>query len=474
MLSAIFKQEWLLFRRQKAEITALVLFMLIGMLSIRTGYHSIALQSTQTDSIRQAYQTDLNAALARFNDTATPAKKAQARHAGMPQVINFRLPQNVILVPRPLSALSLGQSDIQPFYHQVKTSIDFTAPPNVPVSNPSRLFAGNFDLSFVLIFLLPLFVIAFCYPVYAMEKEAGTLTLLMVQGASIQRIMIYKLLFRLLIFTIVLMILNLAGFLAASLIQPVTGSEVISWTGCSFAYLLTWFAIAYLIISFKRSAPVTAMAMAGVWLLLLILIPSAINMYLSMKYPIPLRDALSSFDRHTGEEVWASPPRVLADSFFRYNPQYASLKDPAKDSLRTGKIFIVAYYDLKERKVKRMAELFDQEVQQHNEVAARLSRWDPPLLLQAAFNAMAGTDRNSYLQFNDKADQFRKTWRDFLYGFQLTETSLKPAEFHAFPVFDTKRAPVRFTNHIPAILLLLCISILITLWGHFTFKKSAI
>lgn len=474
MFSAVFKHEWLLFRRQKTGIAALIFFILTGLLSIRTGYRTILLQSVQADSIRQAYQVDFNNALARFNDTATPAKKVQAMYAGLAEIVSFRLPQNTFLVPRPLAMLSIGQADIQPFSQQVKTNIDFTAPPNTPVSNPSKLFAGNFDLSFVLIFLLPLFVIAFCYPVYALEKEAGTLTLLMVQGAGVQRIMIYKLLFRVLIFTIVLMLLNLAGFLSASLLQTITLTEIITWSLCSFLYLLVWFAIAYLVISFKRPASVTAMSMAGIWLLLLIIIPAGINMYLSMLYPIPLRDGLASYDRHTGEEVWASPPGLLADSFYHYNPQYAGFKDPAKDSLRSGKVFSIGYYDLKERKVKRMADLFNREVAKHNLAATRLSAWDPPLLLQAAFNAMAGTDRESYVRFNTSVERFRRAWRAFLYQYQLRDIKLKPSDFYTFPVFDTKREPVRLINHLPAMMILLGTTILITLWGHFTFKRSAI
>lgn len=471
MLSAIFKHEWLLLRRQKTEVAALLFFILTGLLSIGTGYRAIRLQSVKTDSLQKAYQTDFGNALARFNDTATPQKKVQASFAGSAEVVNFRLPQNAILVPRPLAILSLGQSDVQPFNQQVKTSVDFTAPPNTPISNPSKLFAGNFDFSFVLIYLMPLFVIAFCYPVYAMEKEAGTLTLLMVQGVSVQRIMIYKLLFRLMIFTIVTFILNLAGFISAALLQPVTGIEAIIWTCCSLAYLLIWFAIAYLIISFKRSATITAMAMAGVWLLLLIVIPSMINMYLSTRYPVPLRDALSSYDRHTGEEVWASPPRILADSFFLNNPQFAALKNPARDSLRSGKAFVIGYFDLKERKVRRVASLLDHEVETHNRIASRLSAWDPPLLLQTAFNSIAGTDRKSYLRFQDNVSQFQRTWRNFLFNYQMRDRHLQPDEFHNFPVFDTKRDPVRFNDYLSTILVLLCATMLITVWGHFTFKK---
>ncbi|MEJ7658781.1 MAG: hypothetical protein WKG07_03710 [Hymenobacter sp.] len=58
-----------------------------------------------------------------------------------------------------------------------------------------KLLVGNFDLAFVLVYLLPLFVIALGYGLLAGEQESGVLPLLRVQAASVRRLLLGKLLF---------------------------------------------------------------------------------------------------------------------------------------------------------------------------------------------------------------------------------------------------------------------------------------
>src|SRR3546814_6574788 len=65
---------------------------------------------------------------------------------------------------------------------------------NFEIENPLNLMTGTFDISFVVIFLLPVFIIALTYDMLSGEKESGTLALAMTQPVSLRTFMAGKLL----------------------------------------------------------------------------------------------------------------------------------------------------------------------------------------------------------------------------------------------------------------------------------------
>ena len=65
-------------------------------------------------------------------------------------------PRYAVLPPAALAPLSVGQSDLLPFYFKVSTDARETVVAATEIENPHRLLVGRFDLAFVLVFLYPL------------------------------------------------------------------------------------------------------------------------------------------------------------------------------------------------------------------------------------------------------------------------------------------------------------------------------
>ncbi|HEV7443610.1 MAG TPA: ABC transporter permease subunit, partial [Steroidobacteraceae bacterium] len=114
-----------------------------------------------------------------------------------------------VLPATPLAALTIGQSDLLP-------SVLPLAPATLPSlqgssepENPHRLLIGRFDAAFVVVFLMPLLIIALTYALLAGERERGTLALLLAQPLSLRSLFAGKLAPR------VLLVLALFGLLAA-------------------------------------------------------------------------------------------------------------------------------------------------------------------------------------------------------------------------------------------------------------------
>lgn len=470
LLAALFRFEWYRLLRSRIMLGSLAAFVIIAGLAIRTGRQAVQVRLVQLDSIRTAYQRDFESQWKLMTDTSAAGRK-KAAVAGLGAVVNYRLPQNALWVPQPLQTLSTGISDIQPFYHQVQTTVNFTEPPNIPVSNPVRLFAGNFDLAFVWLYILPLLVIAFCYPLYAEEKESGTAALLTVQGSSLRRIIGYKWLFRTTLISVLVLLLNVAGFVAA----PLHGNGISLWGWCwvTQLYILLWASLAWLAVSLRYNSALTALLLTGCWLLAVMIGPAVANIYLAARHPLPLRSELASLQRHESEEIWSMPGRALIDSFNVAHPQYMSSFNPARDTGRPGMRFVAGYYYLLEKRVKQAAATMDKEKMVRNHYFERMSAINPVLHTQQLYNRLAGTSLDDYNDYRQQVAAFQRQWKGFIYAYQLAEKPLDAAAFRQFPVFALHRQSLSAGALLSDCTLLYVLIVLFAAGGYFLFYRNA-
>jgi len=435
LLKTIFRHEWKQFLQHRWMWISLMAFVLISGLSLVTGRHSVQTRLTQIDSIHNAYNRDYTAVLKRFTDTSTAKAKNDAKNAGLPVMINFRLPQPAIKTPSLLSPLATGMMDILPWYQQIRYVKNFNEAAVVPVSNPLVLFAGNFDYSFVLIYLLPLLIISWCYAVFDSEKNAGTIRLLAVQSGKPETIIRLKLLFRYVLLAGIVVLLNIAGFIVCSGLQKTNWPAYAWWMLLSLLYLLFWFSLCRLFVALRKSGITTALYMITSWLALLLVIPSLCNSYIQAKYPLPLQDEIAAYRRHQSEEIWNSQPKSLADSFNKYNPQYAASINEAKDTVKLSDRCIAGYYDLLERRMNRVLQPLQQQLQARNTALQKILGWNPASFTQGNFASLAAANLAAYEIYSVQADSFQKRWQAFLYPYHLSDQSLKPEQFGDFPQF---------------------------------------
>ncbi|HEY8897248.1 MAG TPA: DUF3526 domain-containing protein [Niastella sp.] len=462
----VFRFEWLSFIRNRIMLCSLAAFTFISLWSIHTGRVTLQHRLVQQDSIRTAYKADFETQYKLLADTS-----ATGKNTGLAAVVNYRLPQNALWSPQPLQALAIGITDIQPFYYQVQTSVNYQEPSNIPVSNPVRLFAGNFDLVFVWIYLLPLIVIAFCYPLYAEEKERGTASLLMVQQISLRKFIGYKLLFRAVIISSLVFALNLIGFIST----PVSGGNAITqlwWFVITQLYILIWCAVSWAVVCCKWSSTITALLLTGCWLLAVMVAPALVNMYVLAHRPVPLHTELASLQRHESEEIWALPPHVLVDSFNAAHPQYANSSNPLKDTVHGSNRFFTGYYYLLEKQVGIAAAQLDSQVTARNQYFENLAAFDPVLYTQQLYNQLAGARLQDFRSYHNQVVAFQQQWKSFLYPYQLSSTPLGPQQFRQFPVFHFQNEPLSTTGLLKGCALLLLFILLPLAAGMYVFNRN--
>ena len=139
------------------------------------------------DGLRNHLRKDTEKYAAEVEAAGGEYKFASVRHSpgsGPPQgtnagAVGAETSKYVTLPPTGLAALSVGQSDIQLNYLPISLATTLDVTKNLELENPINLSTGSFDIAFVVIFLLPIFILAMSYDLLSSEKERGTLAMIL-------------------------------------------------------------------------------------------------------------------------------------------------------------------------------------------------------------------------------------------------------------------------------------------------------
>jgi ABC-2 type transport system permease protein len=349
-------------------------------------------------------------------------------------------PRYAVMPPAPLAALSVGQSDLLPYYFKVTTEAKEDVTAGTELENPHRLLTGRFDLAFVLISLYPLLVLAFAYNLLSMEKEQGTLALALSQPVSVARLALGKLAVRFAVFLITLAALVLAASLIAGVDVFAQGAGVGAglWLAVVVAYGLIWFALAIFVASFGRPSATNAMVLAAVWLGFVILVPSLLNLGAATLYPVPSRVEMVQAVREASDEANRQSSVLLA-RYYEDHPELASGgADQAMNDFYTIRVAVMA--DVEQR-VRPVLDRYERQLAAQRRMVSRLRLFSPAILMQDALNDLSGTGTARHQHFLEQVGRFHESWR--AYFVPLIFRKAKVENYGVLPSFVYEEEPER-------------------------------
>nr|WP_276902209.1 DUF3526 domain-containing protein [Pedobacter kyonggii] len=438
MFKTIFLFELRLLARQKFMFVLIGFFFVAGLYSVFDGYRFTQKQLLAIDSLRHGYQKKYQEAVASFSaDTTTTAGKTLFNQAGIPAVIEYKNPLYAIHKPHSISILSIGQRDLTPYYDVITRKRNFVQGTNAEISNPELLASGNFDLAYVIIYLLPLLAIALTYNTLSKEKEQQTDTLLSLQGTHFGRIISYKLVFRFMLIGIMAWLLSIIGFISSAFLISFDPTAAILWLLSISAYLFFWFVIIFFIVRLSQSSVHNALYLLGLWCFFLLLLPALCNAIVRLYHPIPLKTDTAVALRENSEAVWALPRKLLIDTFYLNNPKYRHLRTPSDTSENSNKRF-AAYYDLLGRRMTQVVKNYNQYPEKQNAAANSISWINPATKTQYILNGIAETGLKDYLSYQDQVNAFQKTWVDFMSDYIISDKKLRLNDLKNLPEFKLK------------------------------------
>lgn len=344
-----------------------------------------------------------------------------------------------ILPPSGLAALSVGQSDIQLSYVPVALRNFEQVTRNTELENPVNLKKGTFDVAFVVIFLMPIFILAMSYDLLSSEKERGTLAMVLVHPITLGKLMTSKLIARAAIMLAVVLAFGCGALLVAGtgLDRIDTWIRFATWIGGTLLYCVFWFGLAVLVNALGRNSATNGIILAASWLMLVVVIPTLVSLVATALYPAPSRFDFITAARSAQTQSEARYMQALDKYYYDHLEFVPDGKDKVNDFLAVT----IAKEAAVDAAVKPLYEQFRMQLANQERAVAAFQYLSPAIMMQRSMSEIAGTSSSRYADFVEQMRAFHARWTEFFTTRFLKRQPLTTADYANFPSFQYVEEP---------------------------------
>lgn len=440
----------ILLRSRWIQILSLLLLLLFSF-SVMNGREKV--ENRQRDiSIAKKEVKETDRTMLQLLDSVEQGYEVSASSWTIPTnpmtVANYH-PRVAAMEPKTLAFISTGQADLFTHYVKPTASGDDFALNFTEMTSPVQLLFGSFDLAFVIVYLLPLLIIAFTYNVLSSEKEQGSLPLLASQPISIYKWVFQKLLLRFFWLSI-LVIFALATIMLIVGVYPTAWGGVLTLLGLILCYMLFWFALSFLVNLYARSSANNAVSLLGLWVVFVLLVPSVLNQLGSTLYPMPSRTLMINEMRVQKAEATKRQDEIL-DNFLRDHPEFA-LNDTTQS--RTFWHRYMASQKLIKEELEPIVGRYEDQLLKQQQWSGNLQWLSPAIIVQESLNSLAGTSTDDYEGYRRQVISFAESWRSHFMPFLFNNDTFHKADYKELPQFEYRG---REHNHVMKSILILFI-----------------
>lgn len=436
MLAIIARHEARLLCADRALLLTLALLLLATGYSVLTGHAWVTERAAAVTSItaqRDALRADQRASLA--------SKPPRAPKEGAPAHKSYAPRDVAVLPPSSLGGLSLGQADLHPFSAEIRLftsrSTLFT---NTNLENPAVLATGRFDLAFVLMSLLPLFLLAFTYNLLSAEREGGTLAMVLSQPVALRSLLAGKLLVRGAAVLVPAVLIAWGGTIIAAGRLP-AGDEMVLFGMLAvavLAYGLFWLAVAAMVTARGASSATNAVALGGLWLFLVVLVPSILNVVVRTALPPPSRPELANQARSTLVAAERRGKQVLGD-FYTLHPD---MKPAGGGGASDGTLQYWAVMKQAELEVAPVMARFEENLSKQQQLVSACQFLSPAIALQEMLNEISGNSTARHRHFRLQATEHLEKWHELMAPRLFRDVAFVAADYDWIPRYRYREEPL--------------------------------
>lgn len=372
------------------------------------------------------------------------------------------------LPPTDISFIAIGESDTKPNYYKLglykKTTLYHTA----EIENASVLYNGHFDISFVLVFIIPLLVIALTYNIASFDKEHGTFGILLSSPISFNKIMATRFIFRgILLYAITVFILTTGVFLTGN--YKAVGNIYWGLLLLSIlAYILFWCVLSYWVNSFQKSSNFNAGFLTSLWLILIILFPGIIKEISAKSHPIPSKIELVTKRRELTDSVRNESNDIL-NQFLEDHPELVSnstIDDKIKNSITRYSVEATV-----NDKMQIFEKQFEKQLKKQEAFIDNYRFISPAIIMQKMVEHISGNGKERYIEFENQFHHFREEYKLFFTKRIFSNPTFKSNEYDLIPKKNYQEKKLDQSSFIRNILFLIGISILFIILSQRQFHK---
>lgn len=406
------RETWFLARDRKL-IACLFALLCLAALSVASGLKQL---SAQHALISQLNQQD-----AQLREQVRASKTSWGELA----YYSFHLTYDP---PAPLAFAAHGLRDELPWKHRIRMLALEGQIYEQDLANPELALWGRFDFAFLAAYLAPLLLILLLFDGQARERQAGRFNLLVTTAPASARIWPSRSgLICLGVVLALLVPLAIGAFIAA--VPTITLAKAMAAVAL---YLITWAAVCHWVASIPRPQGVLLSGLLGLWLVWVVIIPSAGRLLIDRAIALPSGADISLTQREAVNDAWDLPKAATMDAFGRSHPQW-------QNQLQVEQPFewkwYFAFQQVGDETTAPLTQAYLTGRKARDRWAARLAWFAPPVLMERTLSSLAATDLTAALAYEQQVRAFHRQLREFYYPKLFTAQPYTPEAITERPEF---------------------------------------
>ncbi|MEO1268058.1 MAG: DUF3526 domain-containing protein [Myxococcota bacterium] len=364
-------------------------------------------------------------------EAGQPPPSALKQPEGPPESEPYRVGNTLgvrvaALPPGPLASMTLSGGE-RPTMYMVTLESQLKTPEiqSRPISL-GRMSLGVLDMAFVLIYVLPLLTIALSYDLILGEREQQTLALVLSQPISPATFITGKMLTRAAWVGAAVLGPSWVFWLMASPLDGRGLMAVVLATVAVVSYMAFWWAAAMATNAWMRTSAASALALMGLWLACLVLVPGVIQLGVEALYPPPSRVELVNLTRKAAQD--AENTLTVMEGNHGQTP--------------TGGGEVQVFLNRKVRAHQHMEQAldgvldrFDQQLRRQQTMVRWLQVLSPSVVLREGLAELAGDSVERHQYFKAQAKHYHDGWQSFFYDRITRSEPITAADIKALEGF---------------------------------------
>ena len=313
--------------------------------------------------------------------------------------------------PFPLAPLAIGQADVQP--STLRMTFGFSAvltDDYVNIGSARALKLGGFDLAFVLVYLLPLALIAVSAPRMSFEQDSGIIRMIAAQPLRLATVAATKFGAVAVAYLLWLILAGGSALWVGGVLPGAAGwGPTLGWIAASIAlYGVFWIGVGALGAALWRGGKFAIGFAFAIWAIATVLLPAAAALIIEAKAAPVSRVAYIDTSRQAVDHFYEEGAEV-ASAWASAHPRLADRPDLAV----TTEVMRLARDDYFRTELAPFRQAFDQR---QVALAAMEQDWaiiSPSLILRRALQTASGGDTARHASFLREADDFGQRVRAY-------------------------------------------------------------
>lgn len=342
--------------------------------------------------------------------------------------------------PSEWAAFSLGQRDVLNYNVKAKILALEGQIYDTELTNPLSLLVGNLDLSFVVIYLFPLLIIALGFNLISEEKETGVWSMIKTSGVSTLVFISYKILVR---WLLVVGLLSVLLFIATIIFNAHFDAVFWSILGISVGYVSFWFALIWLVNALGKNSNYNASFLVGCWITLCLMLPALGNTIINTTTPIHEAMETTLIQREAYHEKWDMPKKITMEKFYEEYPEYRKYPISEEAYYVAGWYFAMQY--VADKEAEPTSQQMEKKLIERQEKAQKVGWFLPTVGVQRWFQDLAHTDLGTHLAYLKSVREHHKAVREYFYPYIFEDILTKEVPWDKRPKYQPIKKNVDFS-----------------------------